>query len=158
MDEKKKKAVPQPFYLWAVSHSPVVQYQHFCRKQHKPLVFLQELRYNTLMRQLSKLQMYGISSPLLHLCCYQNLNGTWIFEAHGSKSYSFNLLSERHSFPLKNWNNRDQHLHGFSLHFLICISPESQIIQQLLTLPLRILTTLPTSKSIRLQWLFLLSF
>lgn len=106
----------------------------------------------------SKFQIYRISSPLLYFCCYQDLNGTWIFEAHESKSSSFNLLSERHSFPLKNSNNRDQHFRGFSLRFLIWISPESQIIQQLLTLPLRILRTLPTSRSIRHWWLFLLSF
>lgn len=90
------------------------------------------------------------SPLLLYLCCYHVLNGTWIFEELESKSSSFNSLSERHLLPLKNSNNRDQHLHKFFIHFPIWISPESQIIQQLLTLPLRILTTLPTSKSIRL--------
>ena len=156
--QRKENPVPLPFCLWACSHSFNIQNQYFSRKQTKSLVFYRgEDIIQQLMRQLSKLQIYSISSPLLHFCCYQDLNGTWIFEVHES-TWIFQRGIWKTFIPFEKLKQQRPAFPWFSLRFLIWISPESQIIQQLLTLPLRILRTPPTSKSIRHWWLFLLSF
>lgn len=161
LDEKEKKAEKRKPFI----HFSVVTLLPFLKtkictsvESNTSLIFTWGWRpYKICYRQYSEMQG-SITSPLLFFCCCQDLNGTSIFEACESKPSLLNLLSERHSFPLKNSGNRDQCFHGFSLHFLTWISPKSQIIQQLLMFPLRILGTQPMSKSIRHWWLFLLSF
>lgn len=159
--QRKENPAPYPFCLWVLPHFSKVQNQYFSWKQHKALVFPTGVKtlYNMLMRQFSKLQIHSISSPFLYFCCYQDLNGTWNlnFWSIWIQNIFFQLVIWKTFIPSEKFKQYRPALPCVLSSFSYTDFSWVPNIQQLLTLPLRILKTLPMSKSVRDCFCFLFS-